>query len=384
MGWSATPSPGGFDDLVNQIVDYAIIALDPEGTIVSWNLGAERVKGYTAQEAVGRHFSVFYPEEDQRAGLPESLLATARAQGRVQHTGWRVRKDGSRFWGDVVITALHDDEGRLSGFVKVTRDRTDLKSLEDAQDAFYAAFNHDFRTPVTALKGFVDAIRHAADDEERERLIDRAEASADRLFGMVQGLVEFATQRAGHATLLLADIDLAQVARSVVQDLSTHLDTGRVHVSDSVALVTANGGALHRVVTNLLLNALRYSPPDSPVDVEFATAGAGWVRMSIIDRGRGIDARDLDSIFEKFVRGRLAQDDGGSGLGLASVRELVQQLNGTVSISSEVGVGTTVTVELPSSTALPPPAPAQRSEPSLGRASVPQPRPSAPRGHSSG
>ena len=205
--------------LVGQVVDYAIIGLDPQGIIQTWNLGAERLKGYTAEEAIGRSFAMFYTEDDRQAGLPMQLLGVARETGRVEHTGWRVRKDGSRFWGDVVITALHDDAGNLTGYAKVTRDRTDLKSLEDAQDAFYAAFNHDFRTPITALKGFVDAIRDAADEDEREHLIERVESSADRLLGMVEGLVQFATHRAEQATLMLADIDVAQVVRGAVQDL---------------------------------------------------------------------------------------------------------------------------------------------------------------------
>ncbi len=346
--------------LVGQVVDYAIIALDPQGIIETWNLGAERVKGYTADEAVGRSFAMFYTEEDRRRGLPLDLLEAARATGRVEHTGWRVRKDGSRFWGDVVITALHDERGNLSGYAKVTRDRSDVKALEDAQDAFYATFNHDFRTPVTAIKGFVDAIRHA-DDATRAHLIDRVESSADRLLGMVEGLVEFARQRAGQASLLLADIDLSQVARSAVHDLSTHFDPSRVRVADDVALATANGVAMHRVVTNLVVNALKYSPPDSVVDITFGRIRAGFLSMSVTDRGRGIDPGDIDTIFEEFVRGRMATEDGGSGLGLTSVRDLVRQQNGTVSIRSEVGVGTTVTVELPSQAYLKPSAPTQRS-----------------------
>jgi PAS domain S-box-containing protein len=346
--------------LVGQVADYAIIALDPQGVIESWNLGAERVKGYTADEAIGRSFAMFYPEEDRRRGLPLQLLAEAREHGRVEHTGWRVRKDGSRFWGDVVITALHDDSGQLTGYAKVTRDRTDVKALEDAQDAFYATFNHDFRTPVTAIKGFVDAIRDA-DDETRLRLIDKVESLADRLLGMVEGLVEFASQRAGEASLLLADIDLAQVARTAVRDLATHFDPTRVRISDDVALVRANGVAMHRVVTNLVINALKYSAPDSVVHIDFHRARAGFLEMVVRDAGRGIDPEDLDTIFDEFVRGRLAQDDGGSGLGLASVRELVRQQHGEVSIESELGVGTTVRVELPSHAQLKPSAPAQRS-----------------------
>ena len=347
--------------LVGQVVDYAIVALDPQGIIQTWNLGAQRVKGYTAEEAIGRSFAMFYTEEDQRAGLPMQLLAEARERGRIEHTGWRLRRDGSRFWGDVILTSMHDDAGNLTGFAKVTRDRTDAKSLEDAQDAFYAAFNHDFRTPITAMKGFIDAIRFA-DPAQRDLLIERAEASADRLLGMVEGLVQFASQRAGQADLLLADIDIAQVARNVVQDLSPALGASRVTISDDVvALARANGVAMHRVFTNLLVNSLKYSPPDSPVQITFERPVPGRVRLSVVDRGRGIDAGDIDTIFDEFERGRLAQDDGGTGLGLSSVRELVQQQRGTIAIDSEVGVGTTISVDLPSPRALKPTAPSQRS-----------------------
>ncbi len=346
--------------LVGQVVDYAIIALDPQGVIESWNLGAERLKGYNTKEAIGRSFSMFYTDDDRRSGLPLRLLAEARDRGRVEHTGWRIRKDGTRFWGDVVITALHDEQGNLTGYAKVTRDRTDMKALEEAQDAFYATFNHDFRTPVTAIKGFVDAIRHA-DDATRPHLIDKVESSAERLLGMVEGLVEFATQRSGHASLVLGDIDLAEVARSAVSDLTGHYDPGRVHVADAFALATANGVAMHRVVTNLVVNALKYSPEGSPVRIDFSRARAGYLRMTVTDEGRGIDPRDIDTIFDEFVRGRMAENDGGTGLGLASVRELVLQQNGSVSAESEVGVGTTMTVELPSHAFLKPSAPSQRS-----------------------
>ncbi len=345
--------------LVGQVQDYAIIALDPQGTIETWNLGAERVKGYTADEAIGRSFSMFYTPEDRRSGLPLKLLARARDTGRVEHTGWRVRKDGTRFWGDVIITALHDEGGNLTGYAKVTRDRTDLKALEDAQDAFYAAFTHDFRTPVHALMGYVDAVRDAT-DEERPDLIDRVETNAKRLLDMVGALVEFATQRAGHASLLMDDIDVAHVARNAVHDISPVLDPARVHVADETVMGRANTVALHRVLTNLVVNALKYSGPGSPVEVCFGHEGTDRVQITVADRGRGIDPGDLESIFQEFNRGRMAENDGGTGLGLASVRELVTQMRGTVHIESEVGVGTTVTVDLPAGKV---PAPADSRDP---------------------
>ena len=178
-----------------------------------------------------------------------------------------------------------------------------------------------------------------------------------------------------------------------MQDLPDHIGPGRVQVADDVAIARANGVAMHRVVTNLLVNALKYSPPDSPVKVDFTRPRPGLVRIAISDEGRGIDPGDVDTIFDEFVRGRLAEDDGGTGLGLASVRELVDQLEGSISIESKVGVGTTVTVDLPSTPALRPDAPSQRttsSPPASGSVTPPAMRSrsgastSSPTGHSAG
>ena len=368
--------------LVGQVSDYAIVGLDPQGTIETWNLGAERVKGYTADEAIGRSFAMFYTQDDRRAGLPFQLLTQARETGRAEQTGWRVRKDGSRFWGDVVITALHDQTGNITGYAKVTRDRTDIKALEDAQDAFYAAFSHDFRTPVAGLMGFVDALRDA-DAEDRAVLIDRVESSAERLLNMVEGLIEFASQRVGTAALLLADIDLVRVAHDAVRDLAPELEPQRVQIEDAVALAAANGVAMHRVITNLVVNALKYSPPGTPVEVSFDRAAPGLTSVSVIDHGRGIHPEDIETIVDEFARGRFAEEDGGTGLGLSSARDLVRQQNGTLSIESEVGVGTTVRVDLPSISASRPAAPTQRS-PSDDMADLAEVPEVEPTGHCTG
>ncbi|SDR97092.1 PAS domain S-box-containing protein [Nocardioides scoriae] len=339
--------PDLFAALVAQVSDYAIIALDPQGVVETWNLGAQRLKGYTADEALGMGFESFYTPEDREAGVPASLLAAARRDGRVQHAGWRVRRDGTRFWGDVVLTCLRDASGRVTGYAKVTRDRTDFKRLEEAQDAFYAAFLHDFRTPLTSLKGFVEALRDAREDE-RGPIVDRIESSADRLLAMVQELVAVATTRAAAADVPLAPLDVTEVVQRAVRDLPPELRPGRVVVGDGAAPAVANADALHRVVTNLVVNALKYSEPGTTVHVEVeAVEDDELVRLRVRDRGRGIDPRDLDTIFDELERGRLAQSDGGTGLGLSSVRQLVERLHGTVELASVVGEGTTATVTLP-------------------------------------
>ncbi len=334
------------DRFVEQIADYAIIALNLDGVIETWNVGAQRVKGYTAAEAIGCHFAMFYPEEDRRAGLPWRLLQEARTHGRVQHTGWRVRKDGDRFWGDVVITAVHDEEGRHTGFIKVTRDRSDIKRREQAQDAFYSAFSHDFKTPVTAMLGYLDSLRDAP-EEARDHLLTRAEANAQRLFEMVDELITIARHRAELSSARIDQIDVPVVVRSALDSLPPGLG-GRVQFpTGDAVLARANAIAVQRIVANLVVNALKYSPADSAVLLAVREARTGEVLITVSDQGRGIDPGDLDSIFDAFQRGRLAGDDGGTGLGLASVRALLAQQDGTIHIDSEVGVGTTVTVTLP-------------------------------------
>jgi PAS domain S-box-containing protein len=332
-----------FRVLVSQVKDYAIIALDASGTIESWNVGAESLKGYTTAEAVGQNFSMFYSAEDRRAGLPLRLLDEARAEGRVEHTGWRIRKDGTRFWGDVIITALHDDQGRPSGFAKVTRDLTERKEDEEALSSFLGTLAHDFTAPVTAIKGFNAMVREAP-EHQRDDFHVRIDANADRLTQMMKDLLTYA---AAHSSTVRRPetFDLSGLARRTVLAMGCAADLDRVTLPGGRSMVRADKVAIERVLTNLVSNALKYSDT-GPVVVD-VTRAADLVRLSVADTGRGIESRDLDKIFDEFERGAMATKDGGTGLGLASVKALVEAQGGSVHISSVVGQGTTVTVELP-------------------------------------
>ncbi len=332
--------------LVGQVKDYAIIALDASGTIESWNAGAERLQGYTADEAIGRSFSVFYSDEDRRAGLPLQLLDSARDHTRVDHTGWRIRKDGTRFWADVVITALTDDNGRLTGFAKVTRDLTERKQMEEAQASFLGNIAHDFRTPITAMKGFTELVRDAPDDM-REDFLRRIDANADRLMQMMKDLVSYATAHAISTTSRPELFDLAELARQTVSTMGSTDELARVVLPSSRALVNADKPSLERVLINLVGNALKYSS-SGPILVD-VTRADDRIRLTVSDQGRGIAPHDLERIFDEFERGSLATDDGGTGLGLTSVKSLVEEQGGGVHIHSVVGQGTIVTVELPAS-----------------------------------
>ncbi|CAN5392846.1 hypothetical protein BH09ACT12_BH09ACT12_21110 [soil metagenome] len=332
--------------LVEQVTEYAMIVLDPDGTIETWNAGAERLKGYAAEEAIGCHFSLFYTDDDRRDRLPERLLEQARQLGSVEHTGWRVRRDGTQFWGDVIITALQDDSGDLFGFAKVTRDLTARKRFEDARETFFDTFAHDFRGPVTVIEGFAELLSTAA-PEDRAGHIERILTNARRLTAMTSDLVEHSRVQSNSDELPLEPLDLRDVVETTVGGLSEDPSTVRVRIDVPRLRVLGERAALERILVNLLANALRYSPDDTTVRVG-ATESDGHIRLSVADQGRGIEPEDLPRIFDHFERGRLASDDGGSGLGLTSVKLLVERMGGRVAIASEPGVGTTVTVELTS------------------------------------
>jgi PAS domain S-box-containing protein len=334
-----------FEILVSQVAEYAILRLDLDGTIASWNVGAERVLGYQAEEAIGRHFSLLHPEEDLHNGVLDRLLEVARASGRAQHQGWGLRRDGSRFWGEVSVNALHDHHGALIGYAKLTRDMTESKRLELARESFFAALSHDLRTPLNSIQGFVEMIP-IVDEERRGEFINRVHSNVGRLTVLIDNLLDHARVRAGALPITPEVLYAPGVAAACVRDLAPLLGDHEVMVGRSDLKVYADQQILGRVLANLLVNATRYSPDGSPIEIRFEQyAEVG--RIIVVDHGRGIAPEDLDSIFDEFERGALAEPDGGTGLGLSSVRQLVALQGGDVWIDSELGVGTTVTVELP-------------------------------------
>jgi PAS domain S-box-containing protein len=336
-----------FEILVSQVAEYVIVRLDVDGHVASWNAGAERVEGYAEEDALGQHMSLFFPEEDVRDGVPQRLLDEARTTGRARHQGWGVRKDGTTFWGESTVTALHDSHGVLIGYAQVTRDMTDSRRLEIARESFFASLSHDLRTPLNSIQGFVEMIP-IVDGKQRGEFIDRVQSNVGRLTMLIDNLLDHARLRAGDVPLAIDVVDATAVARSCVSDLAPLLARHAVHVETVPLRVLADQQALGRVLANLLVNAVRYSPDGTPIVVNLeADHEAAVGRISVSDRGRGIAKSDLPTIFDEFERGSLAESDGGTGLGLSSVRQLVTQQHGRVSIDSEPGEGTIVTVELP-------------------------------------
>jgi PAS domain S-box-containing protein len=342
-------SEATFRAIVSQVVDYAIIGLDPAGIIRSWNAGAQRLKGYTAGQAIGRHFSMFYTDAAQQDGLPGRLLDIARAQGRVDDTGWRVREDGSKFYANIVITALRDEAGALSGYVKVTQDLTAQHQLAEAQASLFAAVTHDLRNPIFAIEVFAELLVGVDPDpaDVRTQYLEGIQVQATQLRNLVDGLFDYAKLRGEPASMTLEPLVVSELARTCAAAFRAVSPSHQIEVQDSVDEVLADRTAMTRVLTNLISNAIKYSPAGTPVSITIDGTAADVVRVAVSDRGRGIAAGDIDTIFGEFNRGRLAQDDeGGTGLGLASVAHLTAAQGGRVWIDSDVGHGTTATVQL--------------------------------------
>jgi PAS domain S-box-containing protein len=356
--------------LVHSVKDYAIFLLDPEGYVNSWNEGAQRIKQYTEQEIVGRHFSLFYPPDDP--GKPAWMLETARREGRVEDEGWRVRKDGTRFWADVIITALRDARGELVGFAKVTRDlterrETERKALEAARRAaeaeaanlaksqFLAAMSHELRTPLNAIGGYVDLLEMGIGGtvtETQQGYLAKIQRSQRHLLSIINDLLNFSRIEAGQIVYELERVPLRQCIDAIVSMLEQQAAEKGIELALSSCpadlAATADSAKVDQVVLNLCSNALKFTPAGGRVDVACESHG-DRVAILVADTGVGIPPDQLERIFEPFVQlGRdLTSQHEGTGLGLAISRDLARGMGGDLTVTSTLGKGSTFTLTLP-------------------------------------
>lgn len=349
--------------LVESVVDYAIFMLSPDGFIESWNAGAERIKGYSGEEILGQHISVFYTPDATEQGRPQKLLRIAREEGRVEDTGWRVRKDGTRFWANVVITALRD-AGELVGFAKVTRDMTEaheaeaaredalrqrrevarLEELDEGRRNFISAVAHDLQTPVTAIAGFAEILlEENVDEDERRDFIRRIEGNAQALEDLIDHLRTFSSLETGRARLDPEPLELAAEVDEVVGRMRPVLGGREVNVDVSGVEVSADRRGLQRILQNLLDNAARHSPREAPIHVRADVPANGEVVVEVEDEGEGIPEDLLPVVFDEYQRG----PHGGTGLGLSIVKQYVELHGGEVAVDSVEGEGSTFRFTLP-------------------------------------
>jgi PAS domain S-box-containing protein len=351
-----------FKLLVEGVRDYAIFMLDPQGNVASWNEGAQRIKGYRADEIIGRHFSVFYPDEDVRAGKTEMELEVATSEGRFEDEGWRVRKDGTRFWANVIITALRDRDGRLVGFGKVTRDLTERRRHEEERvrlaqaqeavrlrDEFLSMASHELKTPLTVLQLQLDAlsdrIRHV--DANLAERVDRTSRASDRLTQLVDSLLDVSRIATGTFELHTEPLDLGLLTREVVERLSdaAHAASCRIE-TDVTPEITGEWDRVRveQVITNLLGNAIKYAA-GYPIRVH-VFADNGNAVLEVRDRGPGIPTHN-EQILGRFERAVSPRNYGGLGLGLYLVQQIAEAHGGSVAAGNAPEGGARFLVRLP-------------------------------------
>ncbi len=357
--------------LVESVKDYAIFILDPDGHVATWNRGAERIKGWREDEIVGKHFSVFYPEEDVVSNKPKFELEVAAQTGRFEDEGWRVRKDGTRFWANVVITALFDRDGTLRGFAKVTRDFSERRAAEETarrlavetaarraaqeavsvRDEFLSIAGHELKTPLTALIFHAESLAKNAPTLSPAEVGVRAAKmvrNSQRLARLVDELLDVSRIAAGKLTLEREEVDLAAVARDVVgRTVEAAAQAGSRIDLDAPTQVLGlwDPVRVEQVVENLLGNAVKYGR-GQPIRVRVELRGT-VARLVVQDRGFGVAPADQARIFERFERAVSSRHYGGLGLGLWIVRQIVEAHGGRIRVSSAPNQGAEFTVDLP-------------------------------------
>ena len=358
--------------MVEAVRDYAIFMLDPNGYVASWNKGAERIKGYSASEIIGQHFSVFYPQEAVATGHPQRELQIAEAEGRFEEEGWRVKKDGGQFWANVVITAVRDEKRALVGFAKVTRDLTErrnaeLKAKEDARrvtvsesanvakSTFLTAMSHELRTPLNAIGGYTELLTlglGGPTTPEQLDYLERIRRSQQHLLGIISDLLNFSRIEAGTLTYNIRQLSLKQVIEGVVPLIEPQAEAKaivlKMETTAHDCLVLGDRAKVDQILLNLLSNAIKFTQSTGTVTVKCNESG-NTASIEVVDTGAGIPANKLEAIFEPFVQlGRsLSSAHEGTGLGLAISRELARAMKGNLSVSSKVGSGSTFTLTLP-------------------------------------
>ena len=374
--------------LVGSVRDYAIFMLDPNGYVVSWNEGARRIKGYEPSEIIGKHFSTFYTPEDLAAEKPARELEIAKAEGSVEDEGWRIRKDGTRFWANVIITAMYDERRELRGFAKVTRDISDRKQREEmqtalfdqrearllaederrraeasyrvaqeanrAKDEFLMTLSHELRTPMTAILGWARLLPGMSPQDPAFRVAVKSIANGAQLqANIIDDVLDVSRIVSGKLRLARENVDVSELLASSLEAVRATADARTIALESLLApdlgMIVGDPTRLQQVLWNLLTNAVKFTPKNGVVTVS-ARRSASALQVTVSDNGEGIDPQFLPHVFEPF---RQAENPntrvhGGLGLGLSIVRYIVEAHGGTVTAESRGrGMGSTFVLSLP-------------------------------------
>jgi PAS domain S-box-containing protein len=369
-----TRSEERYYKMVDEVQDYAILLLDREGIILNWNKGAQRIKGYSEAEIIGKSFVVFYLPEDQARKLPEQLIAEALEQGRARHEGWRIRKDGTVFWGSIVITALHDEHGGVIGFSKVTRDLTEKKLAEDQLlqysreleiqnkelEQFAYIASHDLQEPLRKIQTFSDLLKENLDQAElANRYLTKIEASAQRMSKLIKEVLNY-------SRLAILDeeyvaVDLHDILHHVLIDFELLIEEkGAVIQMDDLPTIDGIPLQLNQLFYNLLSNALKFSQQSPHIQItstmrraDDVTEDIGlkpsvtYLQLVFKDNGIGFDPQFAGQIFTIFQRLNNSKHYSGTGIGLALCKKIVDNHQGVIYARSTPNQGASFFIYLP-------------------------------------
>jgi PAS domain S-box-containing protein len=355
--------------IIESLQEYAIFLLDANGRVATWNGGAERIQGYRTDEIIGKHFSCFYLEEDVAAGKPAKALRDALIKGQAQDEGWRVRKDGQRFWAKVITSRVLDHDGRLLGFSKVTRDRTERRQMElalqeknielqkmvEARDLFLANMSHELRTPLNGIIGFAEFLADEkpgpVNPKQKEYLEDILQ-SGKHLLHVINDVLDIAKVEAGKMELTVEAFSIGKAIDDVYAALELTAQKKVLQITiqldpdfDEVML---DRNRFKQVLYNLFSNAVKFTDDGGSVEVVTSKIDQDRFRLVVADTGIGIKPEDLKRLFKQFEQINPGQRRGqGTGLGLALTRRIVELQSGTIDVESEFGKGTKFTIVLP-------------------------------------
>ena len=355
-----------FRSIINGIQDYAIFMLSPDGRVMSWNPGAERIKGYSAQEIMGMHFEHFYTLEDQDSGKPQQVLEVAMTTGHYADEGWRVRKNGTRFWANVEISCLRDQNGNLIGFTKVVSDVTERKKAEEAlklalakekelselKSRFVSMASHEFRTPLATILTLTESLtyyRQKMSDEQIQTRLGRIQEQINYLTEIMNDMLQLARLQARRAEYNPNVLDLAALCQQVIEEFTSR--PAPVHrieftYAKELPLMNLDVKLMRQILNNLISNAIKYSSVATPIAIDLQCRETTIV-LNVSDHGIGIPEADLEHLFEPFHRASNIGNIAGTGLGLTITKESVELHGGSIAIESQVGIGTTFSVILP-------------------------------------
>lgn len=359
--------------MIAEVKDYAFILLDPDGTIINWNQGAANIKGYSEAEILGKNFRLFYLPQDQEQGLPEKLIEQARREGRATHEGYRVRKDGTKFWGSVVITALHNQQGDVISFSKVTRDLTDKKNAEDKLrryteelevrnkelEQFAYVASHDLQEPLRKIQVFTGLLKKSLDDKEQAgKYFEKIVGSAQRMSDLIESILKYS--RLSPTEKEFTSVDLNLVLHSVKTDLELVIDeTGARIVADELPVIVAAESQIHQLFYNLISNSLKFTDKEPLITVQSSIIPGTeintffeldpelkYVEIIFKDNGIGFDSDEAAKIFNVFMRLH-GQRYAGSGIGLALCKKIVENHHGFIRAESAPGKGASFYIYIP-------------------------------------